>query len=347
MNMPRCPRLFGAGLDEVHRWLEDRRKCEADPLAACQRYSVDPARHRESWVSSFADRAMLRTLMLLWDIPGDTEVLLDDVHEEKLLDIAGRLMNDVDPDVETLFNGVTMDMQRESVLYRVSRFMTDCEQRIKEAGASRSLEHITHLRKRCYVSIIERLPGLAQRTRARLKICEDQQHHWKIWGPRAALEARKDKQDKKRGHVEANLKEENKRLKHGDACDDSRGRGDERSRSRGRGRDRSFSAPRNESRNRWENRREDRGYSYDRGNEGGGYNQPRGYSRERFGQGAGKEEAFSVNGAATTQATKAERTRETGIPSSTLHSYYKQGAIAKYSSVMKPALTRRQQDLPS
>ncbi|KAG9414785.1 hypothetical protein AC1031_008200 [Aphanomyces cochlioides] len=156
-DLSRCPRLKSVAQAEVYRWLQERRAYEADLKETCRRKNLRYERHVETWVSCFEDKAKLRTLVF-WGFTGEPEDLSDHNLQAKLREIAHKPMNDVEPDVDSMFEGIFLNRDEPDVLERVTKFMTRCDIRIANAGANEWLSN-PNTRKRIYTAIIEQLPG--------------------------------------------------------------------------------------------------------------------------------------------------------------------------------------------
>ncbi|CAK4687962.1 unnamed protein product [Aphanomyces euteiches] len=220
-DLPRCPRLKSVAQAEVYRWLQQRRAYEADLKETCRRKNLRYERHVETWVSCFEDKAKLRTLMEFWGFTGEPEDLSDHNLQAKLREIAHKPMNDVEPDVDSMFEGIALNRDEPDVLERVTKFMTRCDIRITNAGANEWLSN-PNTRKPIYTAIIEQLPGRMHTIalekfkknwhaedydwkcliRTIYDVANEQQYYWEVWGAGAGKPHEPKYSKRKRGGEE-------------------------------------------------------------------------------------------------------------------------------------------------
>ncbi|CAK4665751.1 unnamed protein product, partial [Aphanomyces euteiches] len=253
-DLPRCPRLKSVAQAEVYRWLQQRRAYEADLKETCRRKNLRYERHVETWVSCFdcEDKAKLRTLMVFWGFTGEPEDLSDHNLQAKLREIAHKPMNDVEPDVDSMFEGISLNRDEPDVLERVTKFMTRCDIRIANAGANEWPSN-PNTRKRIYTAIIEQLPKRMHTIalekfkknwhaedydwkclfRTIYDVAYEQQYYWEVWGAGAGKPHEPKDSKRKRGGEERRPQ----RSENPPRRDRSEDRG--RSRYRDHGRDRS------------------------------------------------------------------------------------------------------------
>ncbi|RHY18343.1 hypothetical protein DYB32_010396 [Aphanomyces invadans] len=137
----------------------------------------------------------------MWNMDDNLENLTDAKFKAKLQEIAEKPMNEVDPDLRSLFHGVKFDMGIGDVTQRVAQFMTKCDERIHLRGA-KDMMRADEVRKRVYMSVLDELPGLVSRyTHDNFKmqwnpktfewrdliaivldIAKEQQTNWERWG---------------------------------------------------------------------------------------------------------------------------------------------------------------------
>ncbi|CAK4086248.1 unnamed protein product [Aphanomyces euteiches] len=253
-DLPRCRRLKSVAQAEVYRWLQQRRAYEADLKETCRRKNLRYERLVETWVSCFdcEDKAKLRTLMVFWGFTGEPEDLSDHNLQAKLREIAHKPMNDVEPDVDSMFEGISLNRDEPDVLERVTRFITRCDIRIANAGANEWLSN-PNTRKRIYTAIIEQLPKRMHTIalekfkknwhaedydwkclfRTVYDVAYEQQYYWEVWGAGAGKPHEPKDSKRKRGGEERRPQ----RSENPPRRDRSEDRG--RSRYRDHGRDRS------------------------------------------------------------------------------------------------------------
>ncbi|RHY91346.1 hypothetical protein DYB35_011077 [Aphanomyces astaci] len=123
--------------------VEDRPRSNAYEVRLedeCRRKNIQFREHVTSYVACFSDKQLLRTMMT------------------KLQDIAKMPMNDVDPDLESLFDDIEFNMREEDATMRAADYMTACWERIDMCGAGEFLR-TPDIRKRMYTSLLNQLPG--------------------------------------------------------------------------------------------------------------------------------------------------------------------------------------------
>ncbi|RHY94384.1 hypothetical protein DYB35_011612 [Aphanomyces astaci] len=74
----------------------------------CRRKNIQFREHVTSYVACFSDKQLLRTMMSIWKIRGEPEDMSEQILKDKLQDIAKKPMNDVDPDLESLFDDIEL-----------------------------------------------------------------------------------------------------------------------------------------------------------------------------------------------------------------------------------------------
>ncbi|CAK4690280.1 unnamed protein product, partial [Aphanomyces euteiches] len=198
------------------------------------------------------DKAKLRTLMVFWGFTGEPEDLSDHNLQAKLREIAHKPMNDVEPDVDSMFEGISLNRDEPDVLERVTKFMTRCDIRIANAGANEWPSN-PNTRKRIYTAIIEQLPKRMHTIalekfkknwhaedydwkclfRTIYDVAYEQQYYWEVWGAGAGKPHEPKDSKRKRGGEERRPQ----RSENPPRRDRSEDRG--RSRYRDHGRDRS------------------------------------------------------------------------------------------------------------
>ncbi|ETV83839.1 hypothetical protein H257_04449 [Aphanomyces astaci] len=89
----------------------------------CRRKNIQFREHVTSYVACFSDKQLLRTMMSIWKIRGEPEDMSEQILKDKLQDIAKKPMNDVDPDLESLFDDIEFNMREEDATMRATDYM--------------------------------------------------------------------------------------------------------------------------------------------------------------------------------------------------------------------------------
>ncbi|RHY15805.1 hypothetical protein DYB25_013585 [Aphanomyces astaci] len=158
MDLAVCPNLHSIAQTEVCRWLIKRKAYEVRLEDECRRKNIQFREHVTSYVACFSDKQLLRTMMSIWKIRGEPEDMSEQILKDKLQDIAKKPMNDVDPDLESLFDDIEFNMREEDATMRAADYMTACWERIDVRGAGEFLR-TPDIRKRMYTSLLNQLPG--------------------------------------------------------------------------------------------------------------------------------------------------------------------------------------------
>ncbi|RHY49396.1 hypothetical protein DYB38_009738 [Aphanomyces astaci] len=230
MDLPVCPNLHSIAQTEVYRWLIKRKAYEARLEDECRRKNIQFREHVTSYVACFSDKQLLRTM--IWKIRGEPEDMSEQILKDKLQDIAKKPMNDVDPDLESLFDDIEFNMREEDATMRAADYMTACWERIDVRGAGEFLR-TPDIRKRMYTSLLNQLPGkVSEYTKDAFKkkwhpvdfewgdliqivvdISVEQQTYWMRWGAgagkRSGTKSPKHKKSK-HGHDYQNRGEDKK-----------------------------------------------------------------------------------------------------------------------------------------
>ncbi|RHY72126.1 hypothetical protein DYB30_010377, partial [Aphanomyces astaci] len=301
MDLPVCPNLHSIAQTEVYRWLIKRKAYEARLEDECRRKNIQFREHVTSYVACFSDKQLLRTMMSIWKIRGEPEDMSEQILKDKLQDIAKKPMNDVDPDLESLFDDIEFNMREEDATMRAADYMTACLERIDVRGAGEFLR-TPDIRFRMYTSLLNQLPGkVSEYTKDAFKkkwhpvdfewgdliqivvdISVEQQTYWMRWGAgagkRSGTKSPKHKKSK-HGHDYQN-RGEDKKSSRDDGRQQSRARDQSRGRDRSRGRELSRGGrDRSHGREYSRGREESRGYDRSRGRSQEGYHS----GRERHG----------------------------------------------------------------